>query len=184
MRLRRRPPSVLQPVGSAVGDEQQGRDQEERDDHQCQFVPPTLMCEEHSDDRTVWGNISRAVAVFSGNGANATNMPAAAARRAVSIPVQGESPRVDRARVEEVIAIIRPAIQADKGDIRLVDVDEDAGVVKVELQGACVSCPASTQTLKAGIERIMKDRVPGVNEVINVGESLLGPAEGTSVFVR
>ena len=102
----------------------------------------------------------------------------------MSIPVQGENPRVDRARVEEVIAIIRPAIQADKGDISLVDVDEDTGVIKVELQGACVSCPASTQTLKAGIERIMKDRVPGVTEVINVGEVLLGPAEGTSVFVR
>ena len=101
----------------------------------------------------------------------------------MSIPVQAENPRIDRARVEEVIAIIRPAIQADKGDIRLVEVDEDAGVIKVELQGACVSCPASTQTLKAGIERIMKDRIPGVNEVINVGETLLG-AEGTSVFVR
>ena len=74
----------------------------------------------------------------------------------MSIPVQAESPRVDRARVEEVIAIIRPAIQADKGDIRLVDVDEEAGIIKVELQGACVSCPASTQTLKAGIERHME----------------------------
>ena len=102
----------------------------------------------------------------------------------MSIPVQGESPRIDRARVEEVIAIIRPAIQADKGDIRLVEVDEDFGVITVEMQGACVSCPASTQTLKAGIERIMKDRVPGVTEVINIGETLLGPAEGTSVFVR
>ena len=102
----------------------------------------------------------------------------------MSIPVQGESPRVDRARVEEVISIIRPAIQADKGYIRLVEVDEDTGVITVELQGACVSCPASTQTLKAGIERIMKDRVPGVTEVINVGEVLLGTAEGTSVFVR
>ena len=62
--------------------------------------------------------------------------------------------------------------------------DEEAGIITVELQGACVSCPASTQTLKAGIERIMKDRVPGVNEVVNIGETLLGPAEGTSVFVR
>lgn len=76
-----------------------------------------------------------------------------------------------RAKVEEVVAIIRPAIQADKGDIRLVDVDESTGVVSVELQGACVTCPASTQTLKAGIERILKDRVPGVTEVVNVGET-------------
>ena len=75
------------------------------------------------------------------------------------------------AKVQEVIEIIRPVIQADKGDILLVDVDEPSGVVSVELVGACVTCPASTQTLKAGVERIMKDRVPGVTEVINVGDS-------------
>ncbi len=102
----------------------------------------------------------------------------------MGIPVSGERPRVDRARVEQVVAIIRPAIQQDHGDIRLIDVDEESGVVKVELQGACVSCPASTQTLKAGIERIMKDRVPGVTEVVNVGETLAGEPGGTSVFVR
>jgi Fe-S cluster biogenesis protein NfuA len=84
-----------------------------------------------------------------------------------------------RAKVEAVVAIIRPAIQADKGDIRLVDVDETSGIVSVELQGACVTCPASSQTLKAGIERILKDRVPGVTEVVNVGEVLLD--EGVSV---
>jgi Fe-S cluster biogenesis protein NfuA len=78
---------------------------------------------------------------------------------------------VVRAKVEAVIEVIRPVIQADKGDIALVDVDEVSGVVQVELTGACVTCPASTQTLKAGIERIMKDRVPGVTEVVNVGES-------------
>ena len=77
-----------------------------------------------------------------------------------------------RAQVEEVIKVIRPAIQADNGDIELRDVDEATGVVSVELIGACVSCPASTVTLKAGIERILKDRVEGVTEVINIGESL------------
>ena len=51
------------------------------------------------------------------------------------------------AKVQEVIEIIRPVIQADKGDIVLVDVDEPSGVVSVELMGACVTCPASTQTL-------------------------------------
>ncbi|UDY37159.1 NifU family protein [Dermatobacter hominis] len=69
-------------------------------------------------------------------------------------------------KVEEVIEIIRPAIQADGGDINLLDVDQDSGVVTVELTGACVSCPASTVTMKAGIERIMKDRVPGVTAVV------------------
>jgi len=73
-----------------------------------------------------------------------------------------------REKVETVIEAIRPAIQADNGDIVLHDVDEVTGIVSVELLGACVSCPASTVTLKAGIERIMKDRVPGVTEVIDV----------------
>jgi Fe-S cluster biogenesis protein NfuA len=80
-------------------------------------------------------------------------------------------------KVEEVIEIIRPAIQADGGDISLVEVDEDSGVVTVQLHGACVSCPASTVTMKAGIERIMKDRVPGVTAVVQPDEGLeLGTA--------
>ena len=72
-----------------------------------------------------------------------------------------------REQVEKTIQAIRPAIQADGGDINLIDVDEASGVVTVELVGACVSCPASTVTLKAGIERILKDRVEGVTEVLN-----------------
>ncbi len=77
-----------------------------------------------------------------------------------------------RAQVEQTIEAIRPAIQADNGDIVLLDVAEDTGVVTVELIGACVSCPASTVTLKAGIERILKDRVPGVTEVLNAGDTV------------
>jgi Fe-S cluster biogenesis protein NfuA len=77
---------------------------------------------------------------------------------------------VMRERVEATIEVIRPALQADGGDIVLRDVDESTGVVSVELTGACVGCPASTQTLKAGIERIMRDRVDGVTEVVNVAE--------------
>ena len=73
-----------------------------------------------------------------------------------------------RTEVEETIEAIRPALQADGGDIVLRDVDEASGVVTVTLVGACVGCPASTQTLKAGIERIMRDRVDGVTEVVNV----------------
>ena len=75
--------------------------------------------------------------------------------------------------VAQVIEAIRPAVQADDGDIFLRGVDEDTGVVSVELVGACVSCPASTVTLKAGVERILKDRVDGVTEVVHVGQSLL-----------
>ncbi len=71
--------------------------------------------------------------------------------------------------VLEAIEAIRPALQADGGDIALVDVDEETGTVSVELVGACGSCPASTMTLKAGIERILKDRVDGVTAVRAVG---------------
>jgi Fe-S cluster biogenesis protein NfuA len=74
-----------------------------------------------------------------------------------------------REQVEQVIEVIRPAIQADNGDVLLHEVDEATGVVTVELIGACVSCPASTVTLKAGLERILMDRVPGVTEVIDAG---------------
>jgi Fe-S cluster biogenesis protein NfuA len=76
---------------------------------------------------------------------------------------------IDTDKVQQVIEVIRPAIQADNGDIFLRDVDTENGIVSVELVGACVSCPASTVTLKAGIERILKDRVPGVTEVRDVG---------------
>ena len=84
-----------------------------------------------------------------------------------------------RDKVLEVIEVIRPAILADGGDINLVDINEATGVVVVELTGACVSCPASTVTMKAGIERIMRDRVPGVTEVIQPGEELV--ETGTTV---
>jgi Fe-S cluster biogenesis protein NfuA len=73
-----------------------------------------------------------------------------------------------REQVEKTIEVIRPALQADGGDIFLRDVDEVTGVVTVSLLGACGTCPASTDTLKAGIERIMRDRVDGVTEVVAV----------------
>ena len=73
-----------------------------------------------------------------------------------------------RQQVEETIVVIRPALQADGGDIVLHDVNEETGVISVELVGACTTCPASDQTLKAGIERIMKDRIDGVTDVVQV----------------
>ncbi len=73
-----------------------------------------------------------------------------------------------REQVEKTVEVIRPALRADGGDIILHGVDEDSGVITVELIGACVGCPASTQTLKAGIERIMRDRIDGVTEVVNL----------------
>ena len=70
-------------------------------------------------------------------------------------------------RVEEVLDQIRPMLQADGGDVELVDVSED-GIVSVKLTGACGSCPMSTMTLKMGIERNLIERIPEVKEVVQV----------------
>lgn len=68
-------------------------------------------------------------------------------------------------QVKEVLETIRPALQADGGDVELVEVTED-GVVKVKLVGACGHCPMSTMTLKMGIERTLKEKIPGIKEVV------------------
>ena len=70
-------------------------------------------------------------------------------------------------RVTQVIDLIRPAIQGDGGDIELVDVD-DQGVVQVRLHGACVGCPGAQMTLKMGVERNLKEKVPEVTKVVRV----------------
>jgi Fe-S cluster biogenesis protein NfuA len=76
------------------------------------------------------------------------------------------SPAERETAVLEAIDRIRPALQSDGGDIVFRSVDE-AGVVHVNLVGACGSCPVSTQTLKAGVERIIMDRVPGITAVVD-----------------
>jgi len=70
-------------------------------------------------------------------------------------------------QVKEVLETIRPALQADGGDVELVEVTGD-GLVKVKLVGACGHCPMSTMTLKMGIERTLKEKIPGVKEVEQV----------------
>jgi Fe-S cluster biogenesis protein NfuA len=69
--------------------------------------------------------------------------------------------------VKKALEVIRPALQADGGDVELVDVSDD-GVVKVKLVGACGHCPMSTMTLKMGIEKTLMAKVPGVKEVVSV----------------
>ena len=71
-----------------------------------------------------------------------------------------------REQVEAALAQIRPALQADGGDVELVDVND--GVVNVKLTGACAGCPMSTITLKMGIEKKLKELIPEVKEVISV----------------
>ena len=72
-----------------------------------------------------------------------------------------------RDKVEKVLAQVRPSLQADGGDVELVDVTEN-GVVKLRLKGACGHCPMSTITLKMGIERALKQQIPEVKEVVAV----------------
>jgi Fe-S cluster biogenesis protein NfuA len=69
-----------------------------------------------------------------------------------------------REKIEKALGLIRPALQRDGGDVELVDVEEN-GVVKVRLTGACHGCPMSQMTLKAGVERILKQQVPEVKSV-------------------
>jgi Fe-S cluster biogenesis protein NfuA len=69
-----------------------------------------------------------------------------------------------RDKVESALNKVRPSLQADGGDVQLIDVD-DQGVVKVKLTGACGGCPMSQMTLKMGIEKILKQNVPEVTRV-------------------
>ncbi|MFZ3071880.1 MAG: NifU family protein [Thermodesulfobacteriota bacterium] len=73
-----------------------------------------------------------------------------------------------REKIEEALDSIRPALQADGGDVKLVDVDEAKGIVRVALQGACSGCPSAQITLAMGIERAIKERVPEIKEVLSV----------------
>lgn len=73
-----------------------------------------------------------------------------------------------RQKVQEVIDLIRPAVQADGGDVELVDVLPD-GLVQVRFHGACIGCPSSNLTLQMGIERNLRERVPEVRQVVAVG---------------
>ena len=71
-------------------------------------------------------------------------------------------------RVTEHIENLRPLVQADGGDIDLVSVAEDTGVVSIRFQGACRGCPGAAMTLKMGIERNLKEKVPEVKAVVAV----------------
>jgi Fe-S cluster biogenesis protein NfuA len=72
-----------------------------------------------------------------------------------------------REKVQNVLNLIRPAVQADGGDIELVDVNAE-GVVQIRFHGACHGCPSSTMTLQMGIERNLREKVPEVTSVIPV----------------
>ena len=75
----------------------------------------------------------------------------------------GDRVEIDQEKLAETLEYIRPAVQADGGDLILLGTD--GGTVNIQMVGACGGCPLSMMTLKAGIERILIDRVPGVEEV-------------------
>ena len=78
-----------------------------------------------------------------------------------------QQPTALRDKVQNVINLIRPAVQADGGDIELVDVDQE-GTVSIRFHGACHGCPSSTMTLQMGIERNLCEKVPEVKRVVPV----------------
>lgn len=76
-------------------------------------------------------------------------------------------------KVQATLNEIRVALQQDGGDIALIDIEEESGIVRVELQGACRGCPYSQLTLTGYVEKLLIERVPGVTQVVNVNlESL------------
>jgi Fe-S cluster biogenesis protein NfuA len=78
----------------------------------------------------------------------------------------GEEERARRtAALEELLDLMRPAVQADGGDLVLTDLDVERGIVEVELQGACGSCAISSMTLQGGVERLLRQRLDWVTEV-------------------
>jgi Fe-S cluster biogenesis protein NfuA len=84
-------------------------------------------------------------------------------------PASAQPPREPsiHEKVQTVINLIRPAVQADGGDIELVDVTTD-GVVQIRFHGACHGCPSSTMTLQHGIERNLREKVPEITAVVPV----------------
>lgn len=84
----------------------------------------------------------------------------------------GNAPLTDQERatrladLQAIVDLMRPAVQSDGGDLVLVGADVEQGVVEVQLQGACSSCAVSSATLQGGVERILRDRLPWVTEVV------------------
>lgn len=83
---------------------------------------------------------------------------------------------VTKETVEAVLDEVRPMLRMDGGDCEVVDVDPEAGAVTLRLLGACDGCPLSMRTLKSGIERIVKEKVPGIRHVTTLEEAHTSPS--------
>jgi Fe-S cluster biogenesis protein NfuA len=84
-------------------------------------------------------------------------------------------------KLQGIIDLMRPAVQADGGDLLLVGADVEAGVVEVQLQGACSSCAVSSATLSGGVERILRERLPWVTEVVGGLDDSLSEEESAAL---
>ena len=83
--------------------------------------------------------------------------------------------------LRELIEMMRPSVQSDGGDLALLGADVEAGIVEVQLQGSCSSCAVSSSTLKGGVERILRDRLPWVTEVIGGVDDSIDAYESASL---
>ncbi len=93
-----------------------------------------------------------------------------------------DAERADRLnKLQGIIDLMRPAVQADGGDLVLVRADVDTGVIEVQLQGACSSCAVSSATLSGGVERILRERLPWVTEVVGGLDDSLSMDESSSL---
>ena len=98
------------------------------------------------------------------------------------MPELDEEERAQReADLRSLIDMMRPAVQADGGDLELVSFDVETGVVEVQLQGACSSCAISSSTLQGGVERILRGRLPWVSEVTGGVDESADPYESAAL---
>lgn len=109
--------------------------------------------------------------------------PEAGAPEVLSAPeALSDEERAERlAKLQSIVELMRPAVQADGGDLVLVSADVERGVVEVQLQGSCSSCAVSSATLQGGVERILKERLPWVTEVAGGIDESMDPFESAAM---
>ncbi len=96
--------------------------------------------------------------------------------------VLADEERAERLReLNGLVDLMRPAVQADGGDLVLISADVTTGVVEVQLQGACSSCAVSASTLQGGVDRILRDRLPWITEVRGGVDESMDPFESESM---
>ena len=111
-----------------------------------------------------------------------TTQTAGATEVAAPVVLVDAAERATRqAALDQLMDLMRPAVQADGGDLVVVDVDYDAGIVEVQLQGACGSCAISAVTLQGGVERLLKERLDWVSEVKGGVDDSVDPFESAAM---